>query len=300
MKTDNGNIDELLRQEFENFAPDAPDVWNAVANGIHQTVPQPSATVVTKAAATSVKMWAAVASIISVAVAVTVWVVYTPNTQPDTINPAQVQVNDLPQQAAEIQPEVVASPQPNTEVQEAQKQLQKPIQIIADKQQSTSIQTEQQTASQSQQPDALAPVVTVRADEKRAEIKTTEPTTKQNVNQQEQTTQKVEPASAQTSMGVTKAQAPEPFIPNVITPNADGLNDVFIVEIPEAGSYRIKIVGADNQVVFESNSIYDNWNGTDMRNGENCREGIYVYVIHYQTNTGEGKTIRGKVKLIRD
>lgn len=303
MKTDNGNIDEVIRQQFKNFAPDAPDVWNAVAKGIHQPVPQPSVSVATKAAATSVKMWAAVAGMLT-ATAVTIWVIYTtntPNTQPDSKNPSQMQVNEIPQQPNENQPEVVPAPQANAEGQEAQQTIQQTPLTSTDKLQNTSMQTEQQPAPQSKQP-AAATVVPVRAEENRTDPIVSEPTKKQSVNQQEHMAQKLETKvlQPQTQTGPSSVQTPEPFIPNVITPNADGLNDAFIVEIPDAVSYRIKIVSMDNQVVFESNAITDYWNGTDIRNGENCREGIYAYVIHYQINNGEGKTLRGKVKLIRD
>ena len=46
MNPDKINIDELLKQSFDDFAPDAPDVWHGIEQGISQaTVTASSVTV---------------------------------------------------------------------------------------------------------------------------------------------------------------------------------------------------------------------------------------------------------------
>ncbi|MFN4972392.1 MAG: gliding motility-associated C-terminal domain-containing protein [Bacteroidota bacterium] len=302
MKTDKGNIDELLKQQFENFAPDAPDVWNAVAKGIKQPIPQPSAAVVSKTIATAAKTWIVVAGIVTVAATLAVLVLQptqTPNTQPEIKQPEQVNVNATPFDATATQPESSASPNERPNVIGAQKPANQPANSQEEHRQNNTPQNEQPAAIHTPQP---AISTTVRVDEKITDAAAIEPAKKQYVNPQETLIQKPEakPVSPQQKTGTLSAQDSDPFIPNVITPNSDGLNDAFIVEIPDVAVYRIKIVSSDNQVVYESTAITEYWNGIDIRNGENCKEGTYVYVINYQTNTGESKTLRGTIKLLRD
>jgi gliding motility-associated-like protein len=87
------------------------------------------------------------------------------------------------------------------------------------------------------------------------------------------------------------------FIPNVLTPNSDGANDCF------------KVVGFTNSPVTcdpaelhiynrWGEQVYSNpkicWDGTDERNGNKLKEGVYYYVL-----TFSGKTYKGTVTLLR-
>lgn len=80
-------------------------------------------------------------------------------------------------------------------------------------------------------------------------------------------------------------------IPNVFTPNGDGVND--LVPFPKFGNSNNKIVVVNRwgNLVFESNGINPIWDGKDTE-GKNCTEGTYFYRIN---NTN----ISGFIQLIR-
>lgn len=67
------------------------------------------------------------------------------------------------------------------------------------------------------------------------------------------------------------------FIPNVITPNGDGRNDVFKIDGINKNTV-LKIFDRWGKLEYE-NSNYDNsWDGTDM-NGEPLNSGNFIYIL---------------------
>ena len=86
-------------------------------------------------------------------------------------------------------------------------------------------------------------------------------------------------------------------IPNVFTPNGDGINDVFVTAENGVGEKRISILNRWGEEVFR-NSLTDSWDGTSK--GGNCTEGVYFYVINFVNLTNgieEQKT--GVIQLVR-
>ncbi|MEM1217035.1 MAG: gliding motility-associated C-terminal domain-containing protein, partial [Bacteroidota bacterium] len=94
------------------------------------------------------------------------------------------------------------------------------------------------------------------------------------------------------------------FIPNVFSPNEDGVNDVF------------SVFGDDLLERVISMEIYDRWGGQvyqasnlpvndatagwDGRyRGELAQAGIYVYILRLQTKVGEVISTSGDVMLLR-
>ncbi len=88
-------------------------------------------------------------------------------------------------------------------------------------------------------------------------------------------------------------------VPNIFTPNNDGLNDVWQVMLPGATEVNIKVFGQDQQVVFQTNSIGVFWDGNDHL-GNQLPTGSYMYLIHYAYPKEKPKQIGGFVKLIRN
>ncbi len=84
------------------------------------------------------------------------------------------------------------------------------------------------------------------------------------------------------------------FIPNIFTPNGDGLNDVFYAK-GFNGEFVLKIFNRWGTLVFESGNPGKWWNGNSMH-GNKLSDGIYFYLLK---NSDTGIIYHGNVQLIR-
>lgn len=90
----------------------------------------------------------------------------------------------------------------------------------------------------------------------------------------------------------------EVFVPDVFTPNGDGTNDVFFVEMPKPLQYDITILDAKQRTVFRSNDYLSRWTG--MCSESECKEDTYRVILAYKySGDSEWKYIRKQIKLIR-
>jgi gliding motility-associated-like protein len=89
-------------------------------------------------------------------------------------------------------------------------------------------------------------------------------------------------------------------IPNVFTPNGDGINDVFNIKIKGDEVYDLKIWNRWGGKVFESTDSKVLWNGKTNNTGEDNPEGTYYFVFKYQLRGKEEVTVRGTITLLRD
>ncbi len=89
------------------------------------------------------------------------------------------------------------------------------------------------------------------------------------------------------------------YIPNAITPNGDGLNDVFnVVGLGYADMYNLKIHNRWGELLFESNKISEGWDGRFM--GEIVQSGVYIYIVTFRDiGSKERVFTSGNVTLIR-
>jgi gliding motility-associated-like protein len=72
-------------------------------------------------------------------------------------------------------------------------------------------------------------------------------------------------------------------VPNVFTPNGDGVNDVFFVNSKGITEYNITIVNRWGNPVFESTDVNASWDGTS--DGKKCVDGTYFYILKAKSNT---------------
>ena len=87
------------------------------------------------------------------------------------------------------------------------------------------------------------------------------------------------------------------YVPNVFSPNADGINDVFKIYSRNIELQQFVIFDRWGNNVFETKNINQAWDG--FRNGKKCDVGTYFYYIKYKTLFGVEKTIQGDVSLVK-
>jgi gliding motility-associated-like protein len=90
-----------------------------------------------------------------------------------------------------------------------------------------------------------------------------------------------------------------PLLPNIFSPNGDGINDEFRPDIGcIPASFQLKIFNRAGQVVFESNALNNYWKGTFQN--QPVPIGTYYYILKVQGQsdpTAREKT--GSITLIR-
>jgi gliding motility-associated-like protein len=87
-------------------------------------------------------------------------------------------------------------------------------------------------------------------------------------------------------------------IPNVFSPNNDGLNDEFLLKGEGLKALKsMKIYSRTGQMVFESFDINKGWDGTF--NGVRLNSGVYVYIIEAVCNNDESTVVNGNLTLLR-
>ena len=88
------------------------------------------------------------------------------------------------------------------------------------------------------------------------------------------------------------------ILPNIFTPNNDGSNDFFIIEMSEKLDFQIVVIDQTNTVVFQSNDRNFRWDGT-MMSGEPAPSGDYVYFLSAKTMGGKDFVKSSKLRIQR-
>lgn len=105
----------------------------------------------------------------------------------------------------------------------------------------------------------------------------------------------------ESTQNVIKVDVPSSLtVPNVFTPNGDGVNDLYFVK-----ASNLKNISA---VIFDrwGHKVYDlpeggsniEWDGTNLQ-GKECAEGTYFYVIKGTGNDGQTYEEKGTISLLR-
>lgn len=92
---------------------------------------------------------------------------------------------------------------------------------------------------------------------------------------------------------------PDIYIPNVFSPNNDGINDTFIPLGNEIEPIRLQIYNRWGGKIFESSDANSGWNGTF--NNKPADQGIYLFQFEYfNLLKGEKELVSGDILLLRN
>jgi gliding motility-associated-like protein len=87
-------------------------------------------------------------------------------------------------------------------------------------------------------------------------------------------------------------------MPNIITPNNDGLNDIFLpVKIKNVLKMNTLIYNRWGNLIYESDKFNVEWDG--KHNGNLVSDGIYYWIIKYTDIYGKESTIKGSLTVLR-
>ncbi len=90
------------------------------------------------------------------------------------------------------------------------------------------------------------------------------------------------------------------IFPNVFTPNNDGIDDKYVIDLEGEKFYNLKIYNYNNELVFESNDKNNNWDGTNYKTGQACNSGTYYGIFQFRFyNEEKNSTRMTKIKVIR-
>lgn len=87
-------------------------------------------------------------------------------------------------------------------------------------------------------------------------------------------------------------------VPNVLTPNGDGINDIWRVALEEHTCFRCYIYNRWGELLFTSNHIGMGWDGRVTNTGLLAPEGVYYYIVDYCLYDGREAQQRGVVHLL--
>ncbi len=87
-------------------------------------------------------------------------------------------------------------------------------------------------------------------------------------------------------------------IPNIFTPNGDGVNDVFKVNAGKDVAVEVSIFDKSGRFVHKYSGSENSWNGK-INNVSDAGEGTYFYVIFATGKNGDKNTQKGTITLKR-
>lgn len=89
-------------------------------------------------------------------------------------------------------------------------------------------------------------------------------------------------------------------IPNIITVNGDGMNDVWWIDIALPGYFEATVYNRWGRIVYESNDHLQFWDGVNQSTGEPCSEGVYFYIVKLRNLEGRDFELTGPLTLVRE
>ena len=87
-------------------------------------------------------------------------------------------------------------------------------------------------------------------------------------------------------------------IKNAFSPNADGINDRWVITNGNCtSSIDVAVYNRYGNAVYRNTNYQNNWDGTYKGNA--LPDGTYYYVVNYRLLNGTGQTVKGDVTILR-
>ena len=86
---------------------------------------------------------------------------------------------------------------------------------------------------------------------------------------------------------------------NIITPNADGANDSFIINCAPSTNNRLQVFDRWGRLVYGATNYSNNWQGID-NDGELLDEGAYLWVLEVELDIADTRIFRGTLTVLRE
>ena len=85
-------------------------------------------------------------------------------------------------------------------------------------------------------------------------------------------------------------------VPNLFTPNGDGINDQFVIRnLMQYQQRELTVLNRWGNQVFRSNNYNNDWDGGSLG------EGTYFYILRVRDSSGEGWQVhKGAVAIVRN
>ncbi|MCR4965954.1 MAG: gliding motility-associated C-terminal domain-containing protein [Bacteroidales bacterium] len=90
---------------------------------------------------------------------------------------------------------------------------------------------------------------------------------------------------------------PYVFVPNLFTPNGDGINDILYVRSEILDEFYFAVYSRWGEKVFETTSQQEGWDG--YYKGKQCQNGVYDYYLKGSCLDGQELLMKGNVTLSR-
>jgi gliding motility-associated-like protein len=87
-------------------------------------------------------------------------------------------------------------------------------------------------------------------------------------------------------------------MPNVFSPNGDGINDYFQPIAHNVSHFYCAVYDRWGKIVFEFQSTQDKWNG-QTKNGSACPDGTYYYIVEAKDDNGKPYNTKGFLTMNR-
>ncbi|MBK7667568.1 MAG: gliding motility-associated C-terminal domain-containing protein [Sphingobacteriaceae bacterium] len=89
------------------------------------------------------------------------------------------------------------------------------------------------------------------------------------------------------------------YLPNAFTPNSDGVNDGFGAKGVGILQFEMQVFDRWGHVIFESNDIYNYWDGTVKGGEEPIKDDVYTWKVQVLDINHKNHDLTGHVTLLK-